>query len=118
MRGEIVRRSRRTVRFQVCRACTDNATNLSKSHRDEAAIGKRSNPKGDIDVLFQKIDGSILQTELNVNFRKRRQERRHNRQQMHAAEGERGRYNKVSARGRVLTGGGTLGFGHVVENSF
>src|SRR5262252_679400 len=106
------------MRFQIRRACTDNATNLSNSHRDEAAVGKRSNPKSDIDVLFQKIDCSILQTELNVNFRKRRQELRHNRQQMNAAEGERGRYNKVSARGRVLTGGSTLGFRHVVENSF
>ena len=74
--GEVVRRLRRTVRFQVRRACTDNATNLSKSHCDEAAIGKRTNAKGDIDVLFQKIDCSVLQIELNVNIRKRRQEHR------------------------------------------
>ena len=88
MLGEVARGLRRPVRFQVRRACTDNATNLSKSHCDEAAIGKRSNAKGDIDVLFQKIDCSVLQIELNVNVRKRRQERRHNRQQMRLGEAE------------------------------
>ena len=62
MLGEVVRGLSATVRFQVRRACTDNAMYLSKSHCDEAAIGKRTNAKGDIDVLFQKIDCSVLQT--------------------------------------------------------
>ena len=74
--------------------------------------------KRDIDVLFQKIDGPILQAELNVDLRKRREELRHNRLEMQTAQGDGGRHTQLPARCRVLAGGGALGFGHIGEDSF
>ena len=115
---EIVGRFGRSARFQIGRAGADHADDFSDPHRDQAAVGESSDAKRDIDVLFQKIDRPILQAELNVNLRKRRQELRQNRLQIHTAEGDRGRYTQVPARCRVLARGGALGFGHIGEDSF
>ena len=64
----------------------------------------------------RRLTEPILQVELNVNLRKRRQELRQNRLQMITAESNGGRHNQVPARRRVLAGGGTLGLGHIGEN--
>jgi hypothetical protein len=56
--GKIVRRFRRTARFHIGGARADHAADVSYPHRDEAVVGEDSDAKGDIDMLFQKIDRS------------------------------------------------------------
>ena len=58
-----------------------HAVDFPDTHRDQAAVGEIADAKRDVDVLLQEIDRPVLQIELNVHLRKRRQELRQNRLQ-------------------------------------
>ena len=80
--GEVVRRLGRSAGFQIGRTSAQHAADFPNPHRDQAAVGESPDAKRDIDVLLQEIDWPVLQIELNVYLRKRRQELRQNRLQV------------------------------------
>jgi len=86
--GEVVGRFGRPAGFQIRRTSAHHGDGFPDPRHDQAAVGETPDTKGDIDVplqkierdvLFKEIDGPILQAELNIDLRKRRQELRQNR---------------------------------------
>src|ERR1700682_31242 len=115
--GEVVRRSRRSARFQIVRARAHHATNFSSLHRDQAAVGKFANPKGNVDLLFPEIDRAILQTKLDIDIREFRQKLHNDWLQMQAAHCNGCRHDQITSRRRVLTRGRALGLGYICEDA-
>jgi len=72
--GEIIRRFGRPARFQICRAGADHTDGFADPHRDQAAVGESANGDADVHVLFRQIDRPILEDEMNVDLRERREE--------------------------------------------
>src|SRR5262249_59120535 len=86
VRGEIIRRFRRSARFQIGRARASHTVYLSDTYRDQVAVGEIADAKRDIDVLVQEVDHPVLQIELNVDLGVRRQKLHQDRLETSTAE--------------------------------
>jgi hypothetical protein len=114
---EIGGRLRRSAPREVVWAGAGDPPHLADAQRDQAAVRKTPQARGDINMVVDQVHDGVRQNEPDVHIGVGPQELQHDRQDVQLAEHDRRGDQQFAARRPVLAGRGALGFFQIVQDA-